>query len=64
MRRPSRQSKKDGSLHAVNPVSLVVGLMKALEASNKLDISKTEGIVLGCVTVGAIRVPILLEMRP
>jgi len=50
IRTPRGKGKKDGSLHAVKPVSLVVGLMKALEARNKLDTSKVEDVVLGCVT--------------
>lgn len=50
IRTPRGKGKKDGSLHAVKPVSLVVGLMKALEQRNKLDTSKVEDVVLGCVT--------------
>ncbi|MFT6153286.1 MAG: acetyl-CoA C-acetyltransferase [Bermanella sp.] len=50
IRTPRGKGKKDGSLHAVKPVSLVVGLMKALEERNKLDTSKVEDVVLGCVT--------------
>lgn len=50
IRTPRGKGKKDGSLHAVKPVSLVVGLMKALEERNQLDTSKVEDVVLGCVT--------------
>ena len=50
IRTPRGKGKKDGSLHEVKPVSLVVGLMKALEQRNKLDTSKVEDVVLGCVT--------------
>ncbi|MGR6870974.1 acetyl-CoA C-acetyltransferase [Pseudomonas sp. HK3] len=50
IRTPRGKGKKDGSLHEVKPVSLVVGLMKALEERNKLDTSKVEDVVLGCVT--------------
>ncbi len=50
IRTPRGKGKKDGSLHEVKPVSLVVGLMKALEERNGLDTSKVEDVVLGCVT--------------
>ncbi len=50
IRTPRGKGKKDGSLYEVKPVSLVVGLMKALEERNKLDTSKVEDVVLGCVT--------------
>ncbi|NVK37927.1 MAG: acetyl-CoA C-acetyltransferase [Gammaproteobacteria bacterium] len=50
IRTPRGKGKKDGALHEVKPVSLVVGLMKALEARNNLDTSKVEDVVLGCVT--------------
>jgi acetyl-CoA C-acetyltransferase len=48
---PRGKGKKDGSLHEVKPVSLVVGLIHALEARNpKLDPSAIDDVVLGCVT--------------
>lgn len=51
IRTPRGKGKKDGSLHTVKPVSLVVGLMKALEERHpKLDTGKIEDVVLGCVT--------------
>jgi acetyl-CoA C-acetyltransferase len=50
IRTPRGKGKKDGALHTVKPVSLVVGLMKALEERNNLDTSKVEDVVLGCVT--------------
>lgn len=50
IRTPRGKGKKDGSLHPVKPVSLVVGLMKALQERNHLDTSKIEDVVLGCVT--------------
>jgi len=51
IRTPRGKGKKDGSLHTVKPVSLVVGLMKALEERHPgLDTSKIEDVVLGCVT--------------
>lgn len=50
IRTPRGKGKKDGSLHPVKPVSLVVGLMNALKERNHLDTSKVEDVVLGCVT--------------
>ncbi len=50
IRTPRGKGKADGSLHEVKPVALVVGLMKALVERNKLDTSKVEDVVLGCVT--------------
>lgn len=51
IRTPRGKGKKDGSLHEVKPVSLVVGLMKELEKRNtNLDTGKIEDVVLGCVT--------------
>jgi acetyl-CoA C-acetyltransferase len=51
IRTPRGKGKKDGSLNTVKPVSLVVGLMKALEERHPgLDTSKIEDVVLGCVT--------------
>lgn len=50
VRTPRGKGKKDGSLHEVKPISLVVGLMHALEARNNLDTSLVEDVVLGCVT--------------
>lgn len=51
IRTPRGKGKKDGSLHTVKPVSLVVGLMKALEERHpQLDTAKIEDVVLGCVT--------------
>jgi acetyl-CoA C-acetyltransferase len=50
VRTPRGKGKKDGSLYEVKPISLVVGLMHALEARNNLDTSLVEDVVLGCVT--------------
>lgn len=50
VRTPRAKGKKDGSLHSVKPVNLVAGLLKALEARNKLDTHQVDDIVLGCVT--------------
>ncbi|PQA42774.1 acetyl-CoA C-acetyltransferase [Amnimonas aquatica] len=50
VRTPRGKGKKDGSLHTVKPVDLVVGLLKALEARNGADIKHhVDDVVLGCV---------------
>jgi acetyl-CoA C-acetyltransferase len=51
VRTPRGKGKKDGSLHSVKPISLVVGLMRAVLARNeKLPPSAIDDVVLGCVT--------------
>ena len=51
VRTPRGKGKKDGSLHEVKPVSLVVGLIDAIRARNpKLDPAVVDDLVLGCVT--------------
>lgn len=50
VRTPRGKGKKDGALHSVKPVDLVVGLLKALETRNGLDTAQVDDIVLGCVT--------------
>ncbi|RYA84118.1 acetyl-CoA C-acyltransferase, partial [Enterobacter cloacae complex sp. 4DZ1-17B1] len=45
VRTPRGKGKKDGSLHEVKPISLVVGLMHALEARNNLDTSLVEDVI-------------------
>ena len=50
VRTPRGKGKKDGSLHTVKPVDLVVGLMHALEARNGSAIKHlVDDVVLGCV---------------
>jgi len=50
VRTPRGKGKKDGSLHTVKPVDLVVGLMHALEARNGAAIKDyIDDVVLGCV---------------
>lgn len=50
VRTPRGKGKKDGSLHTVKPVDLVVGLMHALEARNGSGIkAHIDDVVLGCV---------------
>jgi len=50
IRTPRGKGKKDGSLHAVKPVSLLTGLMRELETAHRLDTSQVDDVVLGCVT--------------
>lgn len=51
VRTPRGKGKKDGSLHTVKPVDLVVGLMHALEERNGSAIKDyIDDVVLGCVT--------------
>ncbi len=50
VRTPRGKGKKDGSLHTVKPVDLVVGLMHALEERNGAAIKHlVDDVVLGCV---------------
>ena len=51
VRTPRGKGKKDGSLHTVKPVDLIVGLMHALEERNGAAIKHhVDDVVLGCVT--------------
>ncbi len=51
VRTPRGKGKKDGSLHTVKPVDLVVGLMHALEERHGEAIrQRVDDVVLGCVT--------------
>src|ERR1700742_3724016 len=51
IRTPRGRGKKNGSLHTVKPVSLVVGLIDELRRRNPgLDTDRIDDVVLGCVT--------------
>lgn len=50
VRTPRGKGKKDGALHGVKPIDLVVGLLKALQQRNQLDTAQVDDVVLGCVT--------------
>ena len=50
IRTPRGKGKKDGSLYAVKPISLLTTLLNELAARHHLDTSKVDDIVLGCVT--------------
>ncbi|UTW08270.1 acetyl-CoA C-acetyltransferase [Pseudomonas benzenivorans] len=50
LRTPRGKGKKDGALYSVKPVTLVAGLLNALQSRNNLDTSQVDDVVLGCVT--------------
>lgn len=50
IRTPRGKGKADGALHSVKPVSLVAGLLTALQQRTDLDTRQVDDIVLGCVT--------------
>ncbi len=51
VRTPRGKGKKDGSLHEVKPVDLVVGLIDEIRTRNPgLDTSRLDDVVLGCVS--------------
>ncbi|MBH9397857.1 acetyl-CoA C-acetyltransferase [Pseudomonas aeruginosa] len=50
VRTPRGKGKKDGALHSVKPVSLMAGLLRAVQRRNDLDTAQVDDIVLGCVT--------------
>ncbi|MBP6190946.1 MAG: acetyl-CoA C-acetyltransferase [Acinetobacter sp.] len=50
IRTPRGKGKKDGALHEVKPITLVTTLLNELQQRHKLDTSKVDDIVLGCVT--------------
>src|ERR1700704_3300594 len=51
IRTPRGRGKVNGSLHTVKPIDLVVGLMhETLARNEKLDPSRVDDVVLGCVS--------------
>ena len=51
VRTPRGKGKKDGSLHEVKPVDLVVGLIDEVRKRNpNLDVDAIDDVVLGCVS--------------
>ena len=51
IRTPRGKGKVNGSLHSTKPVDLVVGLMhETLSRNGKLDPSRVDDVVLGCVS--------------
>ena len=51
IRTPRGKGKKNGSLHEVKPVDLVVGLLDAVKVRNpSLDVNRIDDVVLGVVS--------------
>ncbi len=50
VRTPRGRGKSDGALYEVKPVSLLGGLLNALQERNDLDTAMVDDIVIGCVT--------------
>ncbi|GMG87822.1 acetyl-CoA C-acetyltransferase [Biformimicrobium ophioploci] len=50
IRTPRGKGKHSGALHEVKPVSLLSGLLQALQQRNNLDTELVDDIVMGCVT--------------
>jgi acetyl-CoA C-acetyltransferase len=50
VRTPRGRGKKDGSLHSVKPISLLITVLHALQERNSLDTAQVDDIVMGCVT--------------
>ncbi|MCL6234414.1 acetyl-CoA C-acetyltransferase [Acinetobacter sp. ANC 5579] len=50
IRTPRGKGKKDGSLYAVKPISLLTGLLNELQNRHQFDTAAVDDIVLGCVT--------------
>lgn len=49
IRTPRGRGKQDGSLYEVKPVSLLAGLMQALQQRNQLDTAQVDDVLIGCV---------------
>lgn len=49
VRTPRGRGKADGSLHEVTTLGLATTALKALKHRNKLDTSKVDDVILGCV---------------
>ena len=49
VRTPRGRGRADGSLHEVNPVDLLAGLMQAMQQRNDLDTTQVEDALIGCV---------------
>ena len=50
LRTPRGKGKRDGSLHEVKPITLLTGILKALQSRHDLDTSQVDDVVMGCVT--------------
>ena len=50
VRTPRGKGKKDGSLHEVKPVDLLVGVLAELQRRNGFDTAEVDDVVMGCVS--------------
>jgi len=50
IRTPRGKGKKDGSLHEVKPIDLLVGVLSALQARNGFDTAQVDDVVMGIVS--------------
>ena len=50
IRTPRGKGKSDGSLHEVKPITLLSGVLKALQSRHDFDTAEVEDVVMGCVS--------------
>jgi acetyl-CoA C-acetyltransferase len=50
IRTPRGKGKADGSLHEVKPVDLLAGVLRDLQARNRLPTAEVDDVVMGCVS--------------
>ncbi len=50
LRTPRGKGKKDGTLHEVKPIDLLVGLLTELQARRRFDTAAVDDVVMGIVS--------------
>ncbi|MBC7569692.1 MAG: acetyl-CoA C-acetyltransferase [Spirosoma sp.] len=50
VRTPRGRGKSDGSLHDVQPITLLTNVLRELKDRNQLDTSLVDDVIMGCVT--------------
>ncbi|GAB3505528.1 acetyl-CoA C-acetyltransferase [Spirosoma knui] len=50
VRTPRGRGKSDGSLHDIQPITLLTNVLKELRDRNQLDTSLVDDVIMGCVT--------------
>ena len=50
VRTPRGRGKSDGSLHDVQPITLLTSVLRELKDRNQLDTSLVDDVIIGCVT--------------
>jgi len=50
VRTPRGRGKSDGSLHDVQPITLLTNVLRELKDRNRLDTSLVDDVIMGCVT--------------